>query len=156
MAAGARRLCDPCTNARIRCCLKPATRNRWRLRFANYASRACAKKSSLRRTTVSLTLPSSELPNKRSSCIRRLWLVRDDRKPTIGHRAEHALFMGTVKLAGALGDRGSATLGAALGTLRYFPFRFRRQLVEKHLRWAFPDKDDAWIRTPARAAYAHL
>lgn len=82
--------------------------------------------------------------------------MRDDRKPTIGHRAEHALFMGTVKLAGALGDRGSATLGAALGTLGYFPFRFRRQLVEKHLRWAFPDQNDAWIRATARAAYAHL
>src|SRR5688572_7711404 len=101
---------------------------------------------------ASQILPLNELHNKRSSCTRRSWPVRDDRKPTIGHRAEHALFMGTVKLARALGDRGSASFGAALGTLGYFPFRFRRQLVEKHLRWAFPDKDEAWIRTTARAA----
>jgi KDO2-lipid IV(A) lauroyltransferase len=82
--------------------------------------------------------------------------VHDDRKPTIAHRAEHALFMGTVALARALGDRGSSTLGAALGSLGYFPVRFRRQLVEKHLRLAFPEKDDKWIGATARAAYAHL
>jgi KDO2-lipid IV(A) lauroyltransferase len=80
----------------------------------------------------------------------------DDRTPTIMHRAEHILFMGTARLSRTLGDRGSSALGSALGTLGYFPLRFRRPLVEKHLRWAFPEKDDTWIRATARAAYAHL
>ncbi|HEY0303318.1 MAG TPA: hypothetical protein VGC44_00025 [Longimicrobiales bacterium] len=78
------------------------------------------------------------------------------RKPTLAHRAQQVLFEGTVRLAQALGDTGSSALGASLGKLGYFPLRFRRALVEKHLRWAFPDRDDAWIRATARAAYAHL
>ncbi len=78
------------------------------------------------------------------------------RKPSVAHRAQQALFMGAVGVAQSLGDRGSAALGGALGRLGYFPLRFRRELVEKHLRWAFPDRDDAWIRATARAAYAHL
>lgn len=79
-----------------------------------------------------------------------------ERKPTFSHHAQHALFMGAVGLAQLLGDRGSATLGGALGRLGYFPLKFRRAAVEKHLRWAFPERDDEWIRTTARAAYAHL
>ncbi len=78
------------------------------------------------------------------------------RKPTFAHRVEHAAFMGAVGLSTVLGDRGSAKLGATIGALGYFPLRFRRKLVEKHLRIAFPDKADEWIRRTARAAYAHL
>ncbi len=64
--------------------------------------------------------------------------------------------MSAVSLSAALGDGGAAALGSGLGKLGYFPFRFRRALVEKHLRMAFPEHDDAWIRRVARAAYAHL
>ena len=78
------------------------------------------------------------------------------RKPTAAHRAQQLLFMGAVGAAQMLGNTGSAALGSTLGRLGYFPFRFRRQLVEKHLRWAFPDADDTWIRQTARAAYGHL
>ena len=78
------------------------------------------------------------------------------RTPTAAHRAQHVLFMGAVGLARLLGDGGSAAVGGTLGKLGYFPLRFRRPLVEKHLRWAFPDRDDAWLRKTARAAYAHL
>lgn len=80
----------------------------------------------------------------------------DTRKPTLSHRVEHAAFMSAAGLSALLGDRGSAKLGAAFGALGYFPLRFRRKLVEKQLRSAFPEKDDAWIRRTARAAYAHL
>ena len=76
--------------------------------------------------------------------------------PSAAHRAQHVLFMGAVSIAHLLGDRGSAALGGTLGKLGYFPLRFRRGLVEKHLRLAFPDRDDAWIRRTSRAAYAHL
>ena len=79
-----------------------------------------------------------------------------DRKPTVAHRVQQMLFMGAVGAAQLLGNSGSSALGGRLGRLGYFPFRFRRELVEKHLRWAFPDRDDAWIRATARAAYAHL
>ena len=78
------------------------------------------------------------------------------RKPTLAHRAQQVLFESTVRLAQVLGDTGSSALGASLGKLGYFPLRFRRTLVEKHLRLAFPERDEAWIRSTARAAYAHL
>jgi KDO2-lipid IV(A) lauroyltransferase len=79
-----------------------------------------------------------------------------DRKPTIGHRMQQMLFMGAVGTAQLLGNNGSSALGGTLGRLGYFPLRFRRELVEKHLRMAFPDRDETWIRRTARAAYAHL
>lgn len=83
-------------------------------------------------------------------------MTEEAKKPSAAHRMQHALFMATVRLSGVLGDRGSARLGAALGSLGYAPLRFRRDLVEKHLRMAFPERPDAWIRHTARAAYAHL
>ena len=82
--------------------------------------------------------------------------MTDERRPTFAHRIEQGLFMGAVAMSGALGDRGSAALGSALGKLGYFPLRFRRKLVEKHLRIAFPERADEWIQRTARAAYAHL
>jgi Kdo2-lipid IVA lauroyltransferase/acyltransferase len=82
--------------------------------------------------------------------------MSDARKPTLSHRVEQAAFMSAVTLSRALGDGAAARVGSALGRLGYFPFRFRRQLVERHLRWAFPERDHAWIRATARAAYAHL
>jgi Kdo2-lipid IVA lauroyltransferase/acyltransferase len=82
--------------------------------------------------------------------------MSDVPKPTLSHRIEQAMFMSAVGLSGILGDTASAKLGAGLGKLGYFPFKFRRKLVEKHLRLAFPDRNDEWIRATARAAYAHL
>jgi Kdo2-lipid IVA lauroyltransferase/acyltransferase len=79
-----------------------------------------------------------------------------ERQPTIAHRLEHAAFMGAVQLSGWLGDKASSRFGGAIGTLGYFPFRFRKQLVEKHLRLAFPDASDEWIKRTMRAAYGHL
>ena len=79
-----------------------------------------------------------------------------ERQPTLAHHAQQALFMGAVGLARLLGDKGSGVLGGSIGRLGYFPLKFRRVLVEQHLRWAFPERDDAWIRATARAAYAHL
>lgn len=82
--------------------------------------------------------------------------MSEDRKPTIAHRVQQAMFMGAVGFSGLLGESASSRIGASLGKLGYFPLKFRRQLVENHLRRAFPDRDDAWIRATARAAYAHL
>ncbi len=82
--------------------------------------------------------------------------MSEARKPTFSHRVEQALFMSAVRVSGVLGDTSSARLGSALGRLGYFPLRFRRQLVERHLRWAFPDQDEEWVGATARAAYAHL
>lgn len=82
--------------------------------------------------------------------------MSDDRRPTFSHRVEHALFSGAVSLSAIVSERASAAFGGALGKLGYFPLRFRRDLVEKHLRIAFPDQSDAWITETMRKAYAHL
>ena len=82
--------------------------------------------------------------------------MSDDRKPTLMHRVEQTLFMGAVQASRMLGDTAAARFGSGLGALGYFPLKFRRGLVEKHLRRAFPERDDAWIRKTARGAYGHL
>jgi KDO2-lipid IV(A) lauroyltransferase len=82
--------------------------------------------------------------------------MSDVRKPTLMHRVEQTLFMSAVRASRLLGDDAAARFGSGLGALGYFPLKFRRALVEKHLRRAFPERDDAWIRTTARAAYGHL
>lgn len=64
--------------------------------------------------------------------------------------------MGAVRLSQLLGNRGSAIFGETLGKLGYFPLRIRREIVENHLRMAFPDATDEWIRTTTRGVYAHL
>lgn len=78
------------------------------------------------------------------------------RQPTLSHRLEYLLFRGAVGLGTLLGDRAADRLGEAVGKLAYRPFGIRRAVVESHLRHAFPDRDDEWVRATARAAYAHL
>lgn len=64
--------------------------------------------------------------------------------------------MGLAHLANLLGNRGSGAFGELVGRLGYAPLRIRRKVVEAHLRMAFPDENEAWIRDTARGVYAHL
>jgi KDO2-lipid IV(A) lauroyltransferase len=82
--------------------------------------------------------------------------MSEPRKPTLLHRIEHALFSGAVSLSMLAGDRGPDGLGSFIGRLGHFPLRIRRDHVERNLRTAFPDADDAWIRATMRSAYAFL
>ncbi len=82
--------------------------------------------------------------------------MSEERKPTFGQRVEHFFYNGAVRLSSMLGERTGARFGEAVGALGYSPVKFRRGHVEKHLRIAFPEKDDAWIAQTARAAYAHF
>lgn len=82
--------------------------------------------------------------------------MADERKPTVVQRLEHSAYSGFTRLSALLGGGARARFGESLGALGYAPFKFRRAHVEKHLRIAFPDKDDAWIQATARAAYRHL
>lgn len=82
--------------------------------------------------------------------------MSERRRPTLSHRIEYALFSSVLALSSVFGDGASHAVGGAIGRLGYFPIRFRRKLVEKHLRLAFPDRNDEWIETTMRRAYAHL
>ncbi|HEX7120362.1 MAG TPA: lysophospholipid acyltransferase family protein [Longimicrobiales bacterium] len=78
------------------------------------------------------------------------------RAPTLAHRLEYTLFRIAAAAAGLLGDGAAGRLLAAAGRLAYTPLGIRRAAVEAHLRRAFADRDAAWIRRTAAAAYAHL
>jgi Kdo2-lipid IVA lauroyltransferase/acyltransferase len=74
----------------------------------------------------------------------------------LGHRLQHALFSGALRATRRVSDATAARIGAAIGRLGYAPFRIRRRVAEAHLRLAFPERDDAWIRRVARASFEHL
>lgn len=76
--------------------------------------------------------------------------------PTLAHRAEYLLLRGVIGFSGLLGDGAAARLGGGLGRLAYRPFGIRREVVESHLRGAFPERGEDWIRATAAASYAHL
>jgi Kdo2-lipid IVA lauroyltransferase/acyltransferase len=71
------------------------------------------------------------------------------------HWLEYAGFRTALAGNRLLGDRAAARVGEALGRLGY-PLAIRRDVVERNLRIAFPDRDADWISRVARASYAHL
>lgn len=75
---------------------------------------------------------------------------------TIAHRAEYALFRAATALAGLVGERVADAFAARAGRLAYRPLGIRRAVVEAHLRLAFPERGEDWVRATAAAAYAHL
>ena len=77
-------------------------------------------------------------------------------KVTLKDRAEYALFSMLLKGAEGLSDERALRLGGAIGRFGYRRVKVRRDVVEGHLRRAFPDRDAAWVRETAEAAYTHL
>lgn len=78
------------------------------------------------------------------------------RRITAAHRAEFAAYRAVAGVARRLGERGAEAVGARIGALIHRPFGIRREVTEENLRRAFPERDEAWIRRTAAAAYAHL
>jgi Kdo2-lipid IVA lauroyltransferase/acyltransferase len=82
--------------------------------------------------------------------------VRRSRRRTAGHLAEYGLIRLARGLDRLLGPRLAGGLAAGLGRLAYRPLGIRARIVEEHLRQAFPERDEAWVRRTASDAYAHL
>lgn len=78
------------------------------------------------------------------------------RRGAIRNRMEVALVRAIQGLERVVGKRAAGKVVAAAGRLAYRPLGIRRDTVEGHLRQAFPDRDERWIRRTASAAYAHL
>ncbi len=72
------------------------------------------------------------------------------------HRLEYGLFRIVTAVVSALPERAALSLGAVLGWLCGVVLRIRRSDVDRHLAFAFPERDTAWRRRVARASYAHL
>jgi Kdo2-lipid IVA lauroyltransferase/acyltransferase len=75
-------------------------------------------------------------------------------------RLRHLVEYGFIRLVRSmdhvLGRRVTEWLAAGLGRLAYRRFRIRADVVEAHLRQAFPERDEEWIRSTAEASYVHL
>ncbi len=77
-------------------------------------------------------------------------------QPTFAHRAEYAALRGAVAAMQRLSFTRAGKIGARIGSLGFAPLGIRRNVVERQLRAAFPERDAADIERIARAAYAHL
>lgn len=78
------------------------------------------------------------------------------RKPGLQDRVEYALFASVLRTAGRLPASRADALGRRLGKFAYERVRVRRKVVEDHLRLAFPERDEQWVRATAAASYEHL
>ena len=76
--------------------------------------------------------------------------------PTFAHRAEYAALRGAVAAVERLSFTTAGKVGETIANLGYAPIGIRRDVVERQLRSAFPEKDSAEIERIARAAYGHL
>lgn len=74
----------------------------------------------------------------------------------VRHRLEYLAVRVAQGLERMLGQRLAGAIMAGAGRLAYRPLGVRRGVVEAHLRQAFPDRDEHWIRRTAAASYAHL
>lgn len=78
------------------------------------------------------------------------------RSATFKDRTEYALFSLLLRGASGLSEDRALRMGEAVGRFGYRRLKIRRAVVEQHLRLAFPEHEDAWIRQTAEAAYEHL
>ena len=77
-------------------------------------------------------------------------------QPTFAHRAEYVALRGAVAAMERLSFSSAGRIGARIGSLGFSPLNIRRDVVERQLRAALPERDAADIERIARAAYAHL
>jgi KDO2-lipid IV(A) lauroyltransferase len=77
------------------------------------------------------------------------------RKHSVAHRAEYALAHSLEAAVSALPERAADRFGRRAGRVLQ-RIGIRKDVVESNLRIAFPDRDDAWIRSTMTKAYEHL
>jgi KDO2-lipid IV(A) lauroyltransferase len=75
---------------------------------------------------------------------------------TLTHRVEYYALRGAVAALDRLDIRHAGAVGQRLGALGYRPFGIRRAVVERQLRAAFPELDEAGVERVARESYQSL
>jgi len=76
-------------------------------------------------------------------------------KVRLKHRIEYAAFRAAMAGGMRLSDGGAARVGEVLGGIGY-PLGLKRDVVERNVRIAFPDANNARVHQIARASYEHL
>jgi Kdo2-lipid IVA lauroyltransferase/acyltransferase len=74
----------------------------------------------------------------------------------LSHLAEYAAVRTALEVDRLVGPTRASRGAAALARFAYRPLGIRAAVVEAHLRQAFPDRDEEWIRRTAVASYEHL
>ncbi|HEY4953269.1 MAG TPA: lysophospholipid acyltransferase family protein [Gemmatimonadaceae bacterium] len=77
-------------------------------------------------------------------------------RPTLAQRAEFYSLRGVIRALGLLSWENACRIGARIGAAGYRPLRIRRDVVEKQIAAAFPEKTDAEVQRIARACWEHL
>jgi len=75
---------------------------------------------------------------------------------TVSHWLQYAAFRALIAIFRPFGWRGASRFGSVLGRFAFSVVGIRRNVVERHLRAAFPDLTPAQIRRTAIAAYESL
>lgn len=75
---------------------------------------------------------------------------------TLAHRAEYYALRGAVAALNSFGIRRAGDVGEWLGALGYRPLGIRRTVVERQIRAALPDLDEAGVHRVALASYESL
>jgi len=77
-------------------------------------------------------------------------------KPTLAQRAEFYSMRGMLGALGLLSWETACRIGASLGAAGYSPLRIRKDVVEKQIAGAFPEKSPEEVQRIARASFEHL
>ena len=71
-------------------------------------------------------------------------------------RMEHIAVTGIARSLSLLPWEAACRIGARLGAMGYAPLGIRREVAERQIAAAFPEKQAAEVRSIARASFAHL
>jgi KDO2-lipid IV(A) lauroyltransferase len=77
-------------------------------------------------------------------------------KATLAQRVEFYSMRGMLGALGLLKWETACGIGARLGAAAYSPFRIRKDVVEKQIAAAFPEKSADEVQRIARASFEHL
>jgi Kdo2-lipid IVA lauroyltransferase/acyltransferase len=76
--------------------------------------------------------------------------------PTLAQRAEFYSLRGVIRVLGVFSWETACRVGARIGAAGYRPLRIRKDIVEKQIAAAFPEKTPAEVDRIARASWEHL
>lgn len=82
--------------------------------------------------------------------------TRRQRAPTLRHRAELHSMRAMFAALGAMDWKTACAVGEKIGEMGYSPLGIRREVVERQIAAAFPDKSRDEVNRIARASYRHL
>jgi len=82
--------------------------------------------------------------------------LRRQRPPTFQHRVELNSMRAMFAALQNVDWKTACAVGERIGEMGYWPLRIRREVVEKQIAAAFPEKSPGEVRRIARASYRHL